>query len=335
MSSTRRARAKVSLTAKGDLYLLHFHQRLGTGKHSIQHYLGFTPDLDARLDKHRRGQGARITQVLKERGIGWDVVAVWPGNRQVENSLKLHSATRICPVCTPSPRIPLIVQQVIEAEEQRRAREAERLAARVARAARARSPYQRGAELAELFLRDQAAAGRTARQIVATLAYLTGPGRQRAHATPAQAEVFRGYSEMVTAALAQLREDPAVSATGARTRSASRAGEARQAGAARRWPRRRVAEREDGLPQNADGSLSRSRTTDAQKLAAGVMTSAQQAEHSALGGGHPGEHKTPKGERERVQRLTAAAAARRTDPWATPAPQAQPERQREMEPEAG
>jgi hypothetical protein len=40
MSSTRRARAKVSLAATGDLYLLHFHQRLGTGKHSIQHYLG-------------------------------------------------------------------------------------------------------------------------------------------------------------------------------------------------------------------------------------------------------------------------------------------------------
>ena len=57
MTSTRRARAKVALTATGDLYLLHFHQRLGTGKHSIQHYLGFTPDLETRLDKHRRGQG--------------------------------------------------------------------------------------------------------------------------------------------------------------------------------------------------------------------------------------------------------------------------------------
>jgi hypothetical protein len=130
MSSTRRARPKVSLTATGDLYLLHFHRRLGTGKHSIQHYLGFTPDLDARLDKHRRGQGARITQVLKERGIVWDVVAVWPDNRQIENALKLHSATQICTVCTPSPRIPLIVQQVIGAEQERRAREAERLAAR-------------------------------------------------------------------------------------------------------------------------------------------------------------------------------------------------------------
>jgi hypothetical protein len=36
------------------------------------------------------------------------------------------------------------------------------------------------------------------------------------------------------------------------------------------------------LPRNADGSLSRSRTTDAQKSAAGVMTAAQLAGHTAL-----------------------------------------------------
>jgi hypothetical protein len=46
--------------------------------------------------------------------------------------------------------------------------------------------------------------------------------------------------------------------------------------------RTRRAEREDGLPQNRDGSLSRSQTTDAEKEAAGVMTSAQHAEHTAL-----------------------------------------------------
>ena len=39
------------------------------------------------------------------------------------------------------------------------------------------------------------------------------------------------------------------------------------------------------LPRNRDGSLSRSRTTDAQKHAAGVMTAAQLAEHTALRSG--------------------------------------------------
>jgi hypothetical protein len=300
-----------------------------TNCRKIQH---FTPDLEARLDKHLRGQGARITQVLKERGIGWDVVAVWPGNRQVENALKLHSATRICPACTPSPRIPRIVQQVIEAEEQRRAREAERLAGQVARAARARSPYQQGAKLAEQFIADQAAAGRTARQIAATHAYLTGPGRQRAHATPAQAEVFRGYSEMVTAALARLREDPAARREPA-ARTRMQVGEAGRPGAGPRWRHRRVAAREDGLPQNADGSLSRSRTTDTEKLTAGVMTRAQQAEHTALRRGVYG--RTDPQTRDRIQRLAAAEASQRTDPWATPTPQARPGRQRELEPEAG
>ena len=54
----------------------------------------------------------------------------------------------------------------------------------------------------------------------------------------------------------------------------------RQGGHARKCPLCGVVPR--SLPRNADGSLSRSRTTDAQKLAAGVMTAAQLAEHTAL-----------------------------------------------------
>jgi hypothetical protein len=45
----------------------------------------------------------------------------------------------------------------------------------------------------------------------------------------------------------------------------------------------RRAERDDGLPVNKDGSLSRSRITDAEKEAAGVMTDAQSREHGRLG----------------------------------------------------
>jgi hypothetical protein len=54
----------------------------------------------------------------------------------------------------------------------------------------------------------------------------------------------------------------------------------RQGGHARKCPLCGVTPR--SLPRNADGSLSRSRTTDAQKLAAGVMTAAQLAGHTAL-----------------------------------------------------
>lgn len=214
MTNPRRSRPRVSLKADGVVYLLHFHERLGTEKHSIQHYLGFTPDLDARIEKHRAGQGARVTEVLKERGIGFDVAAVWPGNRQIENALKLHSATRICPQCTPDPRVPLIVQRAIAAEKRRQARAARQARqaqqhAEAAAAQRGRSPYQRGADMAERFLRDQVAAGRTAEQIAATHAYITGPWHERVHTSQAQAETFRGYSELITAELARLREDQA------------------------------------------------------------------------------------------------------------------------------
>ena len=54
----------------------------------------------------------------------------------------------------------------------------------------------------------------------------------------------------------------------------------RQSGHARHCPLCGVTPRH--LPRNADESLSRSRTTDPQKLAAGVMTAAQLAEHTAL-----------------------------------------------------
>jgi hypothetical protein len=72
--------------------------------------------------------------------------------------------------------------------------------------------------------------------------------------------------------------------------------------ASREEIRNRRAERDDGLPVNKDGSLSRSRTSDEEKASAGVMTAAQQREHSALG---PGRDRP-------ADRLQAAPA---DDPW--------------------
>ena len=54
----------------------------------------------------------------------------------------------------------------------------------------------------------------------------------------------------------------------------------RQGGHARQCPLCGVKPRR--LPVNANGSISRSRTTDAQKHVAGLMTAAQLAEHTAL-----------------------------------------------------
>jgi hypothetical protein len=82
----------------------------------------------------------------------------------------------------------------------------------------------------------------------------------------------------------------------------------RQGGASRRCPlcgvRPRPAHGE--LPRNRDGSLSRSRNTDAQLGAAGVMTAAQLAEHTALRRGAA---------RGRVPGLVRLVAAAPDDPW--------------------
>jgi hypothetical protein len=64
--------------------------------------------------------------------------------------------------------------------------------------------------------------------------------------------------------------------------------------------------REDGLPSNADGSLSRRRTSDEEKAAAGVMTAGQQKEHTRL---QPGR------EPGRAERLAVVPAE---DPWYEP-----------------
>lgn len=56
----------------------------------------------------------------------------------------------------------------------------------------------------------------------------------------------------------------------------------RQGGAARRCPLCGVSPRPGLLPRTADGRVSRSLTTDAQKARAGLMTAAAWAEHTAL-----------------------------------------------------
>jgi hypothetical protein len=64
------------------------------------------------------------------------------------------------------------------------------------------------------------------------------------------------------------------------------------------------------LPRNLDGSVSRSRTTDAEKATAGVMTDAERKEHTALTKGTKG--KTP-----RAVRSVAAQGEIPPDPWMT------------------
>jgi predicted GIY-YIG superfamily endonuclease len=84
----------------GIIYLIHFAEPY---QHA-RHYLGWTSDLDSRLEQHRNGQGARLMAVIKKAGIGWELARTWTGTRTRERSLKARGHGRMCPICTPKTR---------------------------------------------------------------------------------------------------------------------------------------------------------------------------------------------------------------------------------------
>ena len=80
------------------VYLLHLDQPISN---HAQHYIGYAEDVDERVARHRAGNGARLMQIAAERGIGFEVVRIWPdGDRSFERHLKNQKhAWRHCPVC--------------------------------------------------------------------------------------------------------------------------------------------------------------------------------------------------------------------------------------------
>jgi putative endonuclease len=91
-------------------YLIHFDEPIG----NAQHYLGFAPDLQGRMKKHRTNKGAKITAIANNRGIGYRVVRVWKVPEpfyKSEKYLKGLGAADLCPHCSRYIRafIPLSV----------------------------------------------------------------------------------------------------------------------------------------------------------------------------------------------------------------------------------
>lgn len=77
------------------VYLLHFERPI-----SPHHYIGYTEDIDARLEEHRNGHGARLCAVAAERGISFELVRTWDGDRTEECRLKNRkNGHRLCPIC--------------------------------------------------------------------------------------------------------------------------------------------------------------------------------------------------------------------------------------------
>ncbi|GAB4577486.1 MAG: hypothetical protein Fur0022_02170 [Anaerolineales bacterium] len=78
------------------VYLLHFSERF----HHAGHYLGFAEDLEARLERHRAGRGARLVEVITEAGLDFQLVRTWNGDRVLERQLKRQkNGPRLCPIC--------------------------------------------------------------------------------------------------------------------------------------------------------------------------------------------------------------------------------------------
>ena len=80
------------------VYLLHFETKLA----HAQHYLGSTDNLEARLNCHRQGNGARLMAVVAQQDIPWRLARTWAGDRALERRLKHRKeGPRLCPICNP------------------------------------------------------------------------------------------------------------------------------------------------------------------------------------------------------------------------------------------
>ena len=176
--------------APGTVYLIHLDVPY---KHA-RHYTGWTADLDARLQAHRHGRGARLMEVITAAAITWQLARTWPGGRDRERAIKnRHEAPRLCPICTPDP-YPVTTG---------RSAAIRTLLPPVPLPAPAQvSPHEKGLRNGELFLTQRA--GWTAAQLAAAYDYITGPYRQIPAHTPAQDEEFGAFTQTVTSRIALL-----------------------------------------------------------------------------------------------------------------------------------
>jgi hypothetical protein len=162
-------------------------------------------------------------QAVRQAGIGWHLVRTWPGTRDTERQIKLlRSGRRLCPECTEHPLTgagAVARAAALRHHREAQAVQAQRLETRLetqradqarqreaARAAAEADPYEDGRRMARQWLAQQDEAGRTADQIESAHEYMTGPWAGMTHRTEAEAERFRGYTELVRAALAEFRD---------------------------------------------------------------------------------------------------------------------------------
>lgn len=84
----------------GTVYLLCFDRPSRSG---ARHYLGWSSNLDKRIEAHRIGRGSRLTKAIRNEGIGFRVSRTWlNATRADEMQFKRrHQLPRLCPYCRP------------------------------------------------------------------------------------------------------------------------------------------------------------------------------------------------------------------------------------------
>jgi predicted GIY-YIG superfamily endonuclease len=94
----------VMQTSGGFVYLLHYERPI-SAQHTSQHYIGWAYHLASRMQQHMTERGANFTRVAHNRGITFELAAVWPGNRSYERAIKnKRMGWRLCPICRRARR---------------------------------------------------------------------------------------------------------------------------------------------------------------------------------------------------------------------------------------
>lgn len=81
------------------VYLLHFSSPY---KHAA-HYIGWAKKINARINHHKHGTGARLCAVAVNSGIDLITARVWEGKgKDFERRLKNQKkSAEFCPICNP------------------------------------------------------------------------------------------------------------------------------------------------------------------------------------------------------------------------------------------
>ncbi len=102
----------------GFVYIIELDAPLGSAKHQARYYVGWALSIEARLAEHRSGNGAAMLRAANERGIGYRIVASFPGSRDDERKIKRQKNTpRIVRKLTaPRPALPPVIMPDMSAD---------------------------------------------------------------------------------------------------------------------------------------------------------------------------------------------------------------------------